>query len=118
MYNEVMERIKPIRLLPKDNRIASRVKTLVTQITPVKRLVVFGSRARGTASYDSDLDIFIEVPALDARLRRKISNIAWEVSLEEGVVVSTFVVTSQAITDGPLAASPILRVIDAEGIVV
>lgn len=79
---------------------------------------MFGSRARGDWQEDSDLDVFIEVPDLDAILRRKISEIAWEISLEDGVVISTFVATSDALVESPLAANPILRVIQSEGIAV
>jgi predicted nucleotidyltransferase len=79
-------------------------------------MIVFGSRARGDSVSDSDMDVFIEIPALDANLRRQISEIAWEISLEEGVVISTFVATTRAITTSPLQANPILRTIDLEGI--
>ncbi len=106
------------KLSPKDNRIVRRLKLRLQKITPINRIVVFGSRARGDASPDSDLDMFIEIPELDADLRSQIREIAWEVSLVEGILISTFVVTSTAITDSPLGANPILRTIEAEGIAV
>ncbi len=106
------------KLSPKDNRIVRRPKLRLQKITPINRIVVFGSRARGDASPDSDLDMFIEIPELDADLRSQIREIAWEVSLVEGILISTFVVTSTAITDSPLGANPILRTIEAEGIAV
>jgi hypothetical protein len=60
----------------------------------------------------------MEVPNLDADLRREIREVAWEVSLDEGTLISTFVVTSAAITESPLGANPILRIIAKEGIAV
>jgi uncharacterized protein len=80
--------------------------------------VVYGSRARGDAAEDSDMDVFIELASLTPELRRQISDIAWEIGFDEGVVISTFVATSQAIMNSPLAANPILRAIEAEGIAV
>lgn len=106
------------KLSPRDNRIVRRLKFRLQEITPIERVIVFGSRARGDASPDSDLDVFIEIPKLDADLRQQIREIAWEVSLGEGVLISTFVVTSAAITDSPLGANPILRTIALEGIAV
>ena len=113
-----MVKNKQRSLSTQDDRISHRFKTHLQEFTPLRRLVVFGSRARGTATSDSDLDMFIEVPALDAGLRRQISKVAWEISLDEGVIISTFVVTTEAITNGPQAANPILHTIELEGIVV
>jgi len=43
-------------------------------------MVVFGSRTRGEASPDSDLDLFIEVSELTTDIREQIQMTAWEVS--------------------------------------
>jgi predicted nucleotidyltransferase len=78
------------KLSPGDDRIVRRLKLRLQKATPIRQIVVFGSRARGDAAPDSDLDVFIEVPDLDARLRRQISEIAWEVSLDEEIIISIF----------------------------
>jgi len=100
------------------DQVANELKRRIREITPISRFVVFGSRARGDASEESDLDVFIEVPELSADLRRKISEIAWEIGFEEEVVISTFVVTTRSIQTGPMAAHPILKAIQTEGILI
>jgi len=106
------------KLNSKDTEIALQFKIHLAQITPVNQFVVFGSRARGTATEDSDLDIFIEVPALSSQLRRSISEAAWEIGLEHNVVISTLVATPFDIQYGLFGANPILNAIKKEGVAV
>ena len=99
-----------------DTKITLQFKNRLTQITPVNQFVVFGSRARGTATDDSDLDVFIEVPALSSQLRRLSSETAWEIGLENDVVISTLVATPFDIQYGLFGANPILSAIMKEGV--
>jgi uncharacterized protein len=95
-----------------DARIARKVKRRLIKVTPVEELMVYGSRARGDATPDSDLDLYIKGPAATPEMRRKISEIAWEVSLETGIVISTLIYSKQ------LIGQPIIKAIEIEGVVV
>lgn len=106
LYNRYM-------LSVKDARIARKVKRRLLEVTPVQRVVVYGSRARGDATRYSDLDLYIELPTdVDLPLRKKIREIAWEVSLDSGVVISTLVGGER------LKGQPILKAIQREGVTV
>ena len=98
-------------LSSRDTRIARKVKNRLSEIIPVKQLVVYGSRARGNPTKYSDLDLYIELGTqVNSALRRKIREIAWEVSLDSGVVITTLVASER------LKGQPILKAIQAEGI--
>ena len=100
-------------LSARDARIARKVKRRLSEITPVKRLMVYGSRARGKPAKYSDLDLYIELDTqVNPALRRKIREVAWEVSLDSGIVITTLVASDR------LKGQPILKAIKAEGIAV
>jgi uncharacterized protein len=103
-------------LLREDLKIAHLLRKHLEAIPEFKRMVVFGSRARGEASPDSDLDLFIEVSEINEEIRHQIRLAAWELSLENGVVISTFIASSDSLVNSPLAANPLLKAIELDGI--
>jgi predicted nucleotidyltransferase len=99
-----------------DQRIAQAFQRRLATAIPLYDLRVFGSRARGDATPESDLDIFVGVESLTPEIRRRISEIAWAVGFEMDQVISTFVATRQQVEEGMLAASPLVQAIQREGV--
>jgi uncharacterized protein len=101
-----------------DRKIVSEFRSQLEAIIPILDLRVFGSRARGDATEESDLDVFIKVAELDRSCREKISDIAWEVGFKYDMVISTFVVTEAQVERGAIGASPLLYKVLQEGIAI
>ena len=101
---------------PGDRQTALEFKRRVVALVSILQFCVFGSRARGDATTESDLDVFLGVDHIDADLREKISEVAWEVGFENDVLLSTFVVTIDQLEHGHMGVSPIVRKIEREGI--
>lgn len=102
----------------KDLAVARKLKKKLKGKIPLYEMRVFGSRARGNAQHDSDLDIYIEVGSLTRRERRLISETAWEVGFQHNIVIAPVVFSHEAVQRGPLSASPLYKVIQKEGILV
>ena len=58
------------------------------------RWTLFGSRARGDAEPDSDVDVMLEldIERLDLSTKRRIRRVAGEVSLQHGLLISFLIV--------------------------
>jgi predicted nucleotidyltransferase len=101
---------------PRDYRIASELKRRLAEAVEVIDFKVYGSRVRGDADEFSDLDVFVEVATLDSKTRNIISEIAWEISLENSMVISPLIFSVDETENSALRASPILLNIKEEGI--
>ena len=102
-----------------DRQIAQAFKRrLVGEGVPVREVRVYGSRARGTHHRDSDLDVFLVLDRVDRAIERLIEEAAWAVGFAADRVITTVEVTEDQMLNGPLRASPFLRAVLAEGVVV
>ncbi len=99
-----------------DRKITQAFQQRLKAIVPVLDLRIFGSRARGDATDESDLDVFIEVETLTKTLRERIFELAWEVGFEMDRVISTIVVTRDELQHGATGANPLILHIEREGL--
>ena len=99
----------------KDRGVALELKNRLAGLVQLFDFCVFGSRARGDAMEDSDMDVFIEVENLDKGLKERVQDAAWEVGFENFMVISPLIFTRDELENSPLRSSPIVRVIKEEG---
>ena len=97
--------------------ILHRFKALLLERVALDKLILFGSRARGDAEPDSDLDVIVIVrgPA-DRDVREQISACAWESAFASGIVVVPVVYTREEWEEGPERSSLLVQAVDREGI--
>ena len=108
--------VRPAGLSDADRRVAATLKRHLAEVDPPLDFRVFGSRVRGGATWESDLDIFIELEVATPATRRRIEELAWEIGFAAGLVISPFVVTRHDLETGAVGASPLIQHIKTEGV--
>ena len=97
--------------------VLDRLKLLISERLPLHQMILFGSRARGDAEPDSDLDVLVVLdgPA-DRSARETVSDSAWETGLEHGIVIVPIVVSRDEWELGPERYSLRAEAIRVDGV--
>ena len=100
----------------KDLQIVNKLKSRLRKKVNLHQVILFGSRARGDAEPDSDMDLLVILNEPVSRKSRKIvSDNAWEVGFDAGVVVVPVVVNRNNWENGPDKLSLLAMAIREEG---
>ncbi len=103
--------------LTKENELLRRVKTAVHTLSPTAEIILYGSRARGTARADSDWDFLILLPApRDKALEAAIKDRLYDVELEMDAVVSSVIRSKQEWQSSRYAVLPLRQQIEQDGV--
>ncbi len=99
--------------------ILAKLKAKLQKRLPLSRLVLFGSRARGDADLDSDLDVLVVLNTPVSReVEDYVNDCAWEAGLEHGIVVVPVTVSRLDWEEGLLSSSLLAIAVRQEGITV
>ena len=88
----------------------------IRQSFPDARIWAFGSRVKGNASWESDLDVCITIKDLTTDSSKQIIDIAWEVGFQRDVIISPLILSKEQFESGPLSESSIVKTILREGV--
>jgi uncharacterized protein len=84
---------------------------------PQAELKIFGSKIRGTADLESDLDLLIALPVeIDQNIRRKIVHLVFDINLKFESNISVLIVNQREWESGCLSYLPIHDEIEEIGI--
>jgi predicted nucleotidyltransferase len=99
-----------------DRETLKEFSAKVREQFPEAQIWAFGSRARGDAQPDSDLDICVVIDNLDRSSRKAISHIAWKVGFERDLLITTVKYSRQQFESKVFAVSPSINNILKEGV--
>ena len=102
----------------KDNEIKAlmRFKKILLERYSLVDIKLFGSKARGLDTPDSDIDILIEIEELSPEIETEIGHIAFEINLEYNCFISTIIFSRKELEEGPLSESPLYKNVQYEGV--
>lgn len=111
-----MEREIQINLPENEKKAVSNLKTFLMEKYNLYDFRVFGSKARGNASSDSDLDVMIEIEDYNPVVESAIDDLVFETNLNYDCFISTIIFSRRELEEGPLSESPIYKSIQKEGV--
>jgi predicted nucleotidyltransferase len=103
----------------RDREILNRLKSLLQKRVNLHQLILFGSRARGDADPDSDMDVLVILDEpRTPEVRDAVSDCAWEAGFDAGVVVVPIVVALDHWKNGPERSSLLAMAVREEGVTI
>ena len=97
--------------------VLDKLKSSLRKRVSLYKLVLFGSRARGDAGPDSDMDVLVILD--DASSKQDfnyVSDCAWEAGFEYGIVIVPVIFTRNEWENSPERYSLLAKAIEAEGV--
>jgi uncharacterized protein len=100
-----------------EKEVLNIFKLKLTKKLPVHKIILFGSRARGDAEYDSDIDVMVILKGkVGADEKNHVSDCAWEAGYEQGIVIVPITVSKQKWEKSPLKYSLLALAVNKEGV--
>jgi predicted nucleotidyltransferase len=90
-----------VLLNSQEKEILKRFKAEVVNLLAnrLDRVTLFGSRSRGDAEPDSDFDLLVTVRNLQKTDKERVSDVAADLSLEYGTVLTVLVLSTEDFTE-------------------
>ena len=112
-----MRTLDELGLSPNDEAAIKEARQLLFTQFPVERVVLFGSKSRGTDDDESDIDLLVLTSReLGWRERGAIVDALYDIQLRHDVVLSPLVVPTVEWEQGLFSVQPLHREIERDGI--
>ena len=100
-----------------ERQVLDSFKDLLKERLPLHEIIMFGSRARGDAEPDSDMDVLVIIDGMvNEAAREWVSDCAWEAGYAQGLIIVPVVVSRTQWEQGPQRHSLLAKAVASEGI--
>lgn len=103
-------------ILPNEKKALNALRSHLQKKYALMDSKVYGSKARGTDTPDSDLDVMLVIDKLTPLVESQIDDLIFEINLEYDCLITALFFDREELEFGPLSASPIYKKILREGV--
>lgn len=94
-----------------------RIKAAIHAIEPSASVILYGSRARGTAREDSDWDLLVLVDGrVDAERKRALRDALYALEWDTGEVITSSIKSRESWNEPRLKVSPFYQAVNRDGV--
>ncbi len=112
-----MKMLDNIKLRDSDRQVIAAAVHLLQQRFPVKRVILYGSKARGTDDEESDIDLLVLTSReLGWRERGAVTDALFDIEMDHGVVISALVISEHQWSTGHYAVLPFHDEVERHGV--
>ncbi len=111
-----MEKFTGNILTIKEKKALKEIKDFLNQIFKESKIFIYGSRAGGEHTQESDLDLLIIIPNLDWKIKKKIINRITEINWKYDTNISPVIVSKEEWTKYPTI--PLFQEVKEKGLMV
>ncbi len=114
-----MKKLSHIKLTYAEQAAVMALKTMLSDIMPISQVILFGSKARGDSSPESDIDMLLLLnKSIDNDLREAISSIKYDIELKYDIVISLIIENESSWQSNLSKAMPLHWNIEREGVII
>ncbi|OGF61535.1 MAG: hypothetical protein A2Y62_01775 [Candidatus Fischerbacteria bacterium RBG_13_37_8] len=110
-------KVKSISLKENERKALHSLKNILSDKFDLLDFRIYGSKARGDATDESDIDVMIILYKVNSDIRSQIYDVVFKINLENDTFISITIFNKKEIEEGPMSESPIYKTIQKEGIV-
>jgi len=103
-------------ILPNEKKALGALKLELSRKYELLDLKIYGSKAKGLDTPDSDLDVMVVLKNLTPLVESEIDDFIFEINIENNCLITAIFFDQKELEVGPLAESPLYRKISQEGI--
>jgi predicted nucleotidyltransferase len=104
-------------ILPNESKALNSLKIELNKRYELLDLKIYGSKAKGLDTPNSDLDVMVVLKNLTPLIESEIDDLIFEINIENDCLITAIFFDQEELEVGPLSESPIYRKISQEGIV-